>query len=191
MRVQIVPGPACVGMNAFLMRSWLNSEGTIPVRAYIYRAVIKIPCIAEATIARRTTRMMNSTTALPKTIILPISRDAKTHTIPDIPMKTKMIMIEPEPTILSPQVLLISATDSFTASMTPLSSRMRIGTTKNVTRLQIPPISAAATLPIKPARRCMRCRRTPTVAETSAHKKIDGRCCAALDSPSQTDSSLP
>jgi hypothetical protein len=134
-RVQIVPGPACVGMNAFLMRSWLNSEGTIPVRAYVYRAVIKIPCIAEATIARRTTRMMNSATALPKTIIFPISSAAKTHTMPNIPMKKKMSIIEPEPTILSPQVLRISATDSFTASMKPLSSRIRTGRTKNVTRL--------------------------------------------------------
>ena len=26
----MVPGPACVGMNAFRIRSWLNAEGTDP-----------------------------------------------------------------------------------------------------------------------------------------------------------------
>ena len=31
--IQIVPGPACFGTNAFRMRSGLNAAGTVPVRA--------------------------------------------------------------------------------------------------------------------------------------------------------------
>ena len=107
------------------------------------------------------------------------------------PITTNMSMIDPEPTILSPHVFFISDTDSFTESSTPLSSRMRTGTTKKVTRLQTPPTIAVAIRPRIPARLSMRCRMIPTVAEMSAHARMAGRCREALAIPSPTDISLP
>jgi hypothetical protein len=115
---------------------------------------------------------------------LPVKTAAKTPRRPTRVIAPEMTPMETDPTTLSPQVLRKRATDSLMASNTPLSSRTRTGTTKMVTRLQIPPTTATAILPRIPLLSPMARRTIPTVAAMMAQRRMDPACRTAWDSPS-------